>query len=513
MCTNWMVHMRPDIYVKWWHPRNKTAPLESEIVWNQNINIESNANYDITKRFQWEASTSFSFKTWVFPGLNSIEDQSDSDTEGIIKYFNIYPLAKYDMQNGEEYLESGIDGYPVLGDLYQRENAGFFVVENTQEFYNAGDDPKGIQAGKYVINNVTMTPSTVFYDPITGNLRPNENMIKDLTLIGDLPTNEALNTSYPKFEIWQDYVIPDPIMSETFGFKIVYFKNGFPISAFTAQNPSGDFLFQQFYSEEPRYLPFNENHEYNSPIISAQFGISYTDAIIPEYYYDAKNKVLKICGIENNARYNVKIQSEISSISGITQSIQLNNKYPAVPIKLQWKRSVNDQFDIIKEYKISNLKNVNIWNYPKDSKEEFVRFQLQSKLYRKKLKQLKRITLSTWDYLDLQQLESDSGVRYFKLVSDNPLFYNLNEEFEINNEALTIFTEKKKCKCERKTYTLLINNYLYFVLYKDQIYDWGVISLPKFMLYRNPIFNVTIPGGDLVYGISVETNLRFTLKK
>jgi hypothetical protein len=77
MLTNWMVHMRPDIYVKWWHPRNKTAPLESEILWNQSINIESNANYEPTKRFQWQATTSFSLKTWVFPGLNSTEEQSD----------------------------------------------------------------------------------------------------------------------------------------------------------------------------------------------------------------------------------------------------------------------------------------------------------------------------------------------------------------------------------------------------------------------------------------------------
>jgi hypothetical protein len=73
MCTNWMVHMRPDIYVRWWHPRNKTSPLESEILWKQSINKESNTDYDYQKRFQWKASTSFSFKTWVFPGLNGTE--------------------------------------------------------------------------------------------------------------------------------------------------------------------------------------------------------------------------------------------------------------------------------------------------------------------------------------------------------------------------------------------------------------------------------------------------------
>jgi hypothetical protein len=152
-----------------------------------------------------------------------------------------------------------------------------------------------------------MTPSAVFYDEETSKLHPGENMIKDLTLIGDVPTNEALNASYPKFEIWQDYVIPDPIMSETFGFKIVYFKNGYPLSAFTSKNPSGDFLFQQFYSEQPRYMPFNENHEYNSPVVSSEFGLSYAEAIIPEYVYDAKNKILKIYGIESNSKYNIKI--------------------------------------------------------------------------------------------------------------------------------------------------------------------------------------------------------------
>jgi hypothetical protein len=125
-------------------------------------------------------------------------------------------------------------------------------------------------------------------------------------------------------------------VSETFGLKIVYFKNGFPVSAFTDINPSGDFLFQQFYSEQPRYMPFNENHEYNSPVISAEFGISYTDAIEPCCSYDVKNKVLTICGIEQNQRYSGLIKSEISSLSGITQTISIKNAYPKYPIELTW---------------------------------------------------------------------------------------------------------------------------------------------------------------------------------
>lgn len=96
MCTNWMVHWRPDVYVRWWHPRNKTYPLESEVLWKQNISIENNNDYDPTKRFQWQATTQFTFKTWVFPGLNDEEAFSNDPNEDLIEYFNYYPLASYD---------------------------------------------------------------------------------------------------------------------------------------------------------------------------------------------------------------------------------------------------------------------------------------------------------------------------------------------------------------------------------------------------------------------------------
>jgi hypothetical protein len=75
------------------------------------------------------------------------------------------------MENGDEYLESGIDGYPVFGDIYNRENAGFFAVDTNQEFWNDGSDPEGIYAGKYAINNITMTPSSVIYDPVSGKVK------------------------------------------------------------------------------------------------------------------------------------------------------------------------------------------------------------------------------------------------------------------------------------------------------------------------------------------------------
>lgn len=69
MCTNWMVHYRPDIYVKWWHPRNNEAPLESEILWDQSINIESPVENQGSDKFQWKATTNFTYKSWLFPRI------------------------------------------------------------------------------------------------------------------------------------------------------------------------------------------------------------------------------------------------------------------------------------------------------------------------------------------------------------------------------------------------------------------------------------------------------------
>lgn len=57
------------------------------------------------------------------------------------------------------------------------------------------------------------SPSSILYNPVSGVLTSGETMIKDITLVGDISTNLALLHSYPTFKIWQDYVIPDPIIN------------------------------------------------------------------------------------------------------------------------------------------------------------------------------------------------------------------------------------------------------------------------------------------------------------
>jgi len=43
----------------------------------------------------------------------------------------------------------------------------------------------------------------------------------------------------------------------------------------------------------------------------------------------------------------------------------------------------------------------------------------------------------------------------------------------------------------------------------EEIYDWNVFDLPHFVLNRNPVFNVTIPNANLVYGVSVDGTIGF----
>ena len=474
MMTNWMVHMRPDVYVKWWHPRNKTAPLESEILWNQSINIENNADYEPTKQFQWQASTSFMFKTWIFPGLNSADSMNDVP---LVKYVNFYNLFNSEKTNysTETDDESGNVRYPVVGDIYN--NGGMFTVEPNQPFEEA-------------IENVE-TPG----------------IIDDLTMTGDV---NSLDT-FPKFNIWQDYVIHDPIMNECIGFKFVYFKNGYPMSSFLASPPSGDFLLQHFYSERPKNLFDVDSIGYNNPIISAEFGTTFTDPMIPEYNYDIKNKILTISGINDNERYKALVKSEISSTSGMTQIISLKNTMDNYPIELTWSRVLNKNFNLLPSKSKNVLVNANVWNYPEDNENEFVKFNIEIKTKQQKLKELYEKVNEFWYQLDITETNAEKGI--YQLTCEDELFYSLTDMLETNRDGLTTFMEKVKLETDSGDYTVILNNFLYFVLFdsdeSSDIYDWGLIDMPKFTTYTNPIFNVTIPQANLVYGISVNSCLEF----
>ena len=338
-------------------------------------------------------------------------------------------------------------------------------------------------------------------------------MIKDLLSIADLPSNIALINSFPRFNIYQDYITPDPIQNEIFGFKYVYFKGGFPLSAFVSNPSSGDYLFQHFYSE----YPTNLNDIYNSDIVSTEFGNSYTDALIPTYDYNIETKDLMIYSNFTNERYHSYVSSIMNSTSGITQTIKLNNMIPEKPISLEFIRSINNEFLINSELSKNNLQNVNLWNDKfTNSEETNIRFKIEYDKERMRLNGIKQLIDMCWDNLNLKDIDED----IYQLECDNPIFINAIKNLHCSYNAFTTLKQKQIKQIDNITYTLLLNNYIYFILKSNEvknengevelvedIYDYGVISLPEFGFNVCPVFNVTYPEAKLVYGISVKLNI------
>jgi hypothetical protein len=510
MCTNWMVHMRPDIYVRWWHPRNKTVPLESEILWSQSINTESNTDYDPTKRFQWKATTSFSFKTWVFPGLNGT-DAANPDTYGLIEYFNVYPMVSYPSWGGnnDEDLEAGVIKYPVYGDLYNRENAGFFAVDSDQEFYNDGEDADGIRAGNYMRNNVETSPSAVWYDPDKGVLKPGQAAIEDITLVGDTPTNLP-NQSNPlanvTFKTWQDYISIDPLVNTQTMFKFVYFTGGYPPKAMKATPPSGDFLLGLF-SSEIETVREPEKFGYFGLTLPTDFGSSTKASCKPEYSYDVKTKTLTITSKKIASHYTSLIQMESSVENGIKQTVQLENNEKTIGFKIV--RCCDKDFNFNSELSIDEETNLNMWQIPEIDKK--YQLQIEEKTYTNILREIYDCTAACWEDLELKQKNKRN--KTFELKSKNLTWLRLEKMVAEKNwyGTLSVLVERSTWEENGISYTLLSNNKLYIVLSNDgendDIFDWGIVDMPAFTSYFYPVWNTTVPNGKLVYGFACESRL------
>lgn len=197
------------------------------------------------------------------------------------------------------------------------------------------------------------------------------------------------------------------------------------------------------------------------------FGINQTDNLQPCYNYDVKNKILDVHGIECNSRYKLFMGTTISATSGMTQTISVENKMPGFPISIEWKRSTDINLNLLTDLFENNLENVNVWNYPEDSTDEFVQFNIEIESYRQRLQYLKRFTEECWDKLSIDEL--DSEFKTFQLTCEDPLYYKLIEPLRTNMDGLTTLVERETIEENNITYSLLINDYLYFVLRTEEI--------------------------------------------
>lgn len=192
-------------------------------------------------------------------------------------------------------------------------------------------------------------------------------------------------------------------------------------------------------------------------------------------------------------------------VRGISQYFKLANKVKDIDLKFEKEEFLNNNFDLLKDNSKLLPVNINLWHISNNAKNE-VKFNIENETYRKYLKNLKSTLEVYWNDLDIQEITDG-----FILTSNKLNFKQLAESNNIDADNLICLKNRLTKTVDNTTYTLLINQYLYFVLsskqineeeFEDDIYDWGIVDLPKFMYRNNPIFNVTIPNTNLVYGVS-----------
>jgi hypothetical protein len=251
--SNWAVHFRPDIYVKWWHPRIKENPLTSQILWSHNISNDLPIEYNPQNIFTYKLTTSFSFKSWLFYGMHSTENEFVDG--GLIKKIKLFPnrSSEYDendLVSGKKDINDYDDVY-VFGDIINDNEViescknisdlSFYGVESNQDFVNDSGDDEGLKQGKYAVDNVyAENRPLISGDPILTNIKNNE-------LFGDFfsTTDKYLINDWSKY---QTYLIIDNNsinLNKQAMIKNVWFKGGFNKDDIYAAPPSGDFLFDK----------------------------------------------------------------------------------------------------------------------------------------------------------------------------------------------------------------------------------------------------------------------------
>jgi hypothetical protein len=88
IASNFMAMMNPDIYVVWPNPKNPEENLKSQIIWDGSINISYNEEIGDTDPARITGDASFTYKTWIFPGL--FNDIKNGPT---IKKFNYVDIT------------------------------------------------------------------------------------------------------------------------------------------------------------------------------------------------------------------------------------------------------------------------------------------------------------------------------------------------------------------------------------------------------------------------------------
>ena len=331
--SNWAVHFRPDVYVKWWHPRNKENPLTSQILWAHNISYDAPIEYNPQSIFTYKFTTSFSFKSWLFYGMHSNENEF-VDT-GIIKKIKLFPNKsdewdENDLAEGKKDWNDGDDAY-VFGDI-KNENISdlsFYGMSSDQGFYNKSDDEEGLKAGKYMVENVFAENNPLISgDPILSNIKHND-------LVGDFFGSKNKNMINESNKLFSYLTFDSAIKSDNQAIvKNVYFKGGFLKDNMFSYPPSGDFMFDTFYKT------YNKEEQ----IIKSEFGQTFHNLSKINISYNINDKNLIITSKHMDNKYVANFKNVLNSSTGIIQEFHIESKLNIKKIGLLYHKEYNKDF-------------------------------------------------------------------------------------------------------------------------------------------------------------------------
>lgn len=73
--SNFAVFFNPDIYVVWPHPKHKVDNIKSQVVWDGSWSIKTPDELGDEAPWRVTADTNFTYKTWIFPGMDEIPEE------------------------------------------------------------------------------------------------------------------------------------------------------------------------------------------------------------------------------------------------------------------------------------------------------------------------------------------------------------------------------------------------------------------------------------------------------
>lgn len=106
--SNFAVFFKPDIFVSWHHPQYQAVEIRSQLVWDGKVNSQYPVEVGVDDHEFYQFETSFTFKTWLFPGFMGGTGDGGGDLE-------VPLIEKVNFSASPDFFSVGDPGYGVSG--------------------------------------------------------------------------------------------------------------------------------------------------------------------------------------------------------------------------------------------------------------------------------------------------------------------------------------------------------------------------------------------------------------